>query len=127
MSSLNSSSAKATQIYHTHIIALTLRANTHDNRYYKLEDDVPQFSGKINEKFVEWVTDVRVCEAEHKDVTKPRLQPRLDRNGLRGQPKQIIKTFLDQGDLANFTAGSITETLRTRKLRRSKTASTVRR
>ena len=37
------------------------------------EDDVPQFSGKINEIFVEWVTDVRLWEAEHKDETKPRL------------------------------------------------------
>ena len=41
-----------------------------------LEDDVPQFSGKTNEEVVEWVTDVKLWEAEHKE-TKPRLRPRL--------------------------------------------------
>ena len=52
------------------------------NEHPKFEDDVPQFSGKIHEKFVEWVTDVRLWEAEHKDETKPRLEPRLNKRGL---------------------------------------------
>ena len=52
------------------------------NEHLKFEDDVPQFSGQINEKFVEWVADVRLWEAEHKDETKPRLATRLHRRGL---------------------------------------------
>ena len=68
----------------------------------KFQDDVRQFSGKINEQFVEWVTDLRHWEAEHKDETKPRVGSRLHRRGLLGDPKHIIKTLLGQGDLANF-------------------------
>ena len=77
----------------------------------KFEDDAPQFGGKITEKFVEWVTDVRLLEAEHKDETKPRFEPRLYWRGHLGQPKQIIKTLLGQRDLAKFTVDNI-ETLR---------------
>ena len=54
---------------------------------------------------------MRLWEAEHKDETKPRPGPGLHKRGLLGQPKQIIKTLLDQGDLANFTVDSIIETL----------------
>ena len=36
----------------------------------------------------------------------------LYRRGLLGQPKQIVKTSLGQGDLANFTVDNIAETLR---------------
>ena len=68
----------------------------------KCQDNVRQFSGKINEQFVEWVTDLRHWEAEHKDETKPRVGSRLHRRGLLGDPKHIIKTLLGQGDLANF-------------------------
>ena len=71
------------------------------NEQAKFEDDVPQFSGKTNEEVVEWVTDVKLWEAEHKE-TKPRLRPRLYRRGLLGLPKQIIKTLLGKGDPANF-------------------------
>ena len=49
------------------------------NGYLKFEDDVPRFSVKINEKLVEWVTDVKQWEAEHKEETKPRLGPRFCR------------------------------------------------
>ena len=82
------------------------------NEHPKFEDYVPQFSGKFNEKFVECVTDVRLWEPEHKDETKPRLGPRLNKGGLLGQPKQIIKTLLDQGDLVNFSVDNIIDTLR---------------
>ena len=68
----------------------------------KLRNDVPQFSCKINEKIVEWVTDVRLREAEPKDETNPRFGPRLYRRGLLGQPKQIIKTVHGHGHQANF-------------------------
>ena len=47
----------------------------------KFEDDVSQFSGKMNEKFVDWVIDVKVLEAEHKDETQPRPESRLYRSG----------------------------------------------
>ena len=83
-------------------------ANEHPN----FGDDVPQFSGKINDQFVEWVTDVRLWEAEHKDHTEPRLGPHLYRRGLLRQPKQIIKTSLGQGDQAHFAVDNNTETLR---------------
>ena len=63
--------------------------------------------GKINEKFVECVTDVKLWEAGHKEETTPRLGPRLNGRGLLGQPKQIIKTLLGQGDPANFTVDNI--------------------
>ena len=35
------------------------------------EDDVPRFSGKINDEFVDWDTDVQLWEAEHKDEASP--------------------------------------------------------
>ena len=82
------------------------------NEHPKFQDDVPHFSGKINEKFVEWVTDVRLWEAQHKDETKSRLGPRLCRRGLLEQPKPIINTLLGQGDLANFTVDKTIETLK---------------
>ena len=44
----------------------------------KFEDDVPQFNGNTNEKFVEWVT-VRLWEAEHKDETKYWATPLQER------------------------------------------------
>ena len=64
------------------------------NEHPKFEDDVPLFCGKISETFVEWVTDVRLWEAEDKEETRPRLGPRFYRRRLLGQPKQIIKTLL---------------------------------
>ena len=71
----------------------------------KFEDDVPQFSGKIGEKFFEWVTGVKLWEAEQKDETKPRHGPRLYKRGLLRQPKQIIKTMLGSGRLGEFHCG----------------------
>ena len=59
----------------------------------------------------EWVIDVRLWEAEHKDETKPRFGPRLFRRGFFGQPRQIIKTLLGRRDLANFTVDNLIETL----------------
>ena len=53
----------------------------------KFDDDVPQFSGNINEKLVDWVTDVRLWEAEHYE-TKPRFGPRLYRRRLLLQRQQ---------------------------------------
>ena len=42
-------------------------------------DVVPQFIGKMKEKLFEWITDVRLWEAEHNNETNPRLGPRLFR------------------------------------------------
>ena len=81
------------------------------NEHPKSEEDVPQFSRKLSEKFADWVTDVRLWEAEHKDETKPRLGPNLYKRGLFGQPNQIINAKLREGELANFTAGNIIQTL----------------
>ena len=52
----------------------------------------------------------KLWEAEHNDDAKPRLGPRLCRRGLLGQPKQIIKTLLGQGDLANFNIETLKNT-----------------
>ena len=57
-----------------------------------MANEHPKFEGERSmRKIVEWVTDVRLCEAENKDVTKPRLGPRLCTR--LGQPMQIIKTL----------------------------------
>ena len=54
---------------------------------------------------------MKLWEARHKEETTPRLGPRLGPRlkgrGLPGQPKQIIKTLLGQGDPANFTVDNI--------------------
>ena len=92
------------------------------NEHPQYQDDVPHFSGKINEQFVEWVTDVRLWEAQHKNETKSRLGPRLCRRGLLEQPKPIINTLLGQGDLANFTVDKTIETLKKPFLRRRQEA-----
>ena len=75
------------------------------NEHRQCVDDVPPFSGMVSVQFVEWVMHVRLWEA-----AKPRLGPRLYKRGLLGQPKQIIKTLLGQGDLANFTVDNNIET-----------------
>ena len=77
------------------------------------DDDVPQISGKINEMFVERVTGVKLREEKTQGRDeKPCLVPRLYRRELYGQPKQIIKTLLGQGNLANVTEENIITTLR---------------
>ena len=59
----------------TLVAELRLTANEHP----QFEDDVPQLTGKINEKFVERITDVRLWEAEHKDEATLGLGPRFCR------------------------------------------------
>ena len=54
------------------------------------EDHVPQFHGRIDEKFAEWETDVKLWQAEYKEDDRVRLGPRLYRRGLHGQPKIIV-------------------------------------
>ena len=82
-------------------------AETHAKEHPRFEDDVPQLNGKTRTKLAESVADVRLWEADTKDEMKQRLGPRLYREDSFGQPKQIIKTLLGQGDLANFTAETI--------------------
>ena len=55
------------------------------------EDHIPQFHGRIDEKFAEWEIDVKVWEAECKGDDRVRSGPRLYGRGLRGQPKIIVK------------------------------------
>ena len=52
---------------------LVAEQNLKSNEHPKFEDDIPQFSGKIDETVVEWVAGERLWEAQHKDVTKPVL------------------------------------------------------
>ena len=57
------------------------------------DDQVPQFYGRIDEKFAEWETDVRLWQIEFNVEDRDRLRPRLYRRGLHGQPKTIVKTM----------------------------------
>ena len=41
------------------------------------EDHVPQFHGRIDEKFAEWVIDVKLWEAELKEEDRDRQGPKL--------------------------------------------------
>ena len=67
------------------------------------EEHVPQFYGRIDEKFAEWETDVRLWQVEFKLEDRDRLGPRLYRRGLHGQPKIIVKTKLGTQDVSQFT------------------------
>ena len=58
------------------------------------EEHVPQFHGRIDEKFAEWEIDVELWEAEYKEDDRVRLGPRLYRRGLHGQPKIVHKMCL---------------------------------
>ena len=71
------------------------------------DEQVPQFYGRIDEKFAEWETDVRLWQVEFKVEDRDRLGPRLYRRGLHGQPKIIVKTKLGTQDVAQFTVDDI--------------------
>ena len=76
------------------------------------EDHVPQFHGRIDEKFAEWEIDVKLWEAEYKEDDRVRLGPRLYRRGLHGQPKIIVKTKLGTQDVSQFTVEKIIQCLK---------------
>ena len=75
------------------------------------DEQVPQFYGRIDEKFAEWETDVRLWQVEFKVEDRDRLGPRLYRRGLHGQPK-IIVTKLGTQDVAQFTVDNIIQCLK---------------
>ena len=58
------------------------------------DEQVPQFYGRLDEKYAEWETDVRLWQGEFKVEDRDRLGPRLYRRGLHGQPKTTVKTKL---------------------------------
>ena len=66
-----------------------------------------QFYGRIDEKIAEWETDERLWQVEFKLEDRDRLGPRLNRRGLHGQPKIIVKTKLGTQDVSQFTADII--------------------
>ena len=76
------------------------------------DEQVPQFYGRIDEKFAEWETDVRLWQVEFKVEDRDRLGPRLYRRGLHGQPKIIVKTKLGTQDVAQFTVDNIIKCLK---------------
>ena len=76
------------------------------------DEHVPQFYGRIDEKFAEWETDVRLWQAEFKLEDRDRLGPRLHRRGLHRQPKIIVKTKLRTQDVAQFTVDNIIQCLK---------------
>ena len=75
------------------------------------EEHVPQFHGRIDEKFGEWEIDVKLWEAEYTENGRVRLGPRLYRRGLHGQPKIIVKNLGTQ-DVSLFTVGKIIQCLK---------------
>ena len=76
------------------------------------DEHVPQFYGRIDEKFAEWETDVRLWQVEIKLEDRDRLGPRLYRRGLHGQPKTIVNTKLGTQDVAQFTVDNIIQCLK---------------
>ena len=76
------------------------------------DEQVPQFYGRIDEKFAEWKTDVRLWQVEFKVEDRDRLGPRLYRRGLHGQPKITVKTKLGTQDVAQFTVDNIIKCLK---------------
>ena len=71
------------------------------------EEHVPQFHGRIDEKFAEWETDVKLWQAEYKEEDRDRFGSRLYRRGLHGQQKIIVKTKLGTQDVSKFTVDNI--------------------
>ena len=76
------------------------------------DEEVPQFCGRLDEKFAEWETDVRLWQVEFKVEDRDRLGPRLYRRGLHGQPKTIVKTKPGTQDVAQFTMDNIIQCLK---------------
>ena len=76
------------------------------------DEQMPQFYGRIDEKFAEWETDVRLWQVEFKVEDRDRLGPRLYRRGLHGQPKIIVKSKLGTQDVAQFTVDNIIKCLK---------------
>ena len=76
------------------------------------KEHVPQFHGRIDEKFAEWEIDVKLWKAEYKEDDRDRLGPKLYRRGLHGQPKIIVKTKLGTQDVSQFTVDNIIQCLK---------------
>ena len=68
---------------------------------------MPQFHGRIDEKFAEWEIDVKLWQVEYKEDDRVRLGPRLYRRGMHGQPKIIVKKKLGTQDVSQFTVDNI--------------------
>ena len=65
----------------------------------------------VSKKIAEWETDVRLWQVEFKVEDRDRLEPRLYRRGLHGQPKTIVKTMFGTQDVAQFTVDNIIQCL----------------
>ena len=78
----------------------------------RVDEQVPQFYGRIDEKFAEWKTGVRLWQIEFKLEDRDRLGPRLYRRCLHGQPKTIVITKLGTQDVAQFTVDNIIQCLK---------------
>ena len=76
------------------------------------DEQVPQFCGRLDEKFAECEPDVRIWQVEFKVEDRDRLGPRLYRRGLHGQPKTIVETKLGTQDVARFTVDNIIQCLK---------------
>ena len=76
------------------------------------EEHVPQFHGRIDEKFAELEADVKLWQVEYKEEDRDRLGPRLFRRGLHGQPKIIVKRKLGTQDVSKFAVDNIIQCLK---------------
>ena len=70
------------------------------------EEHVPQFYGRIDEKFAGWETDVGLWQVEFKLEDRDRLGPRMYLRGLHGQPK------IGTQDVSQFTVDNIIQCLK---------------
>ena len=76
------------------------------------EEHVPQFYGRIDEKFTEWETDVKLWQVKYKEDDRVRLGSSMYRRGLHGQPKILVKTKLGTQDVSQNTVDNIIQCLR---------------
>ena len=75
-------------VFYSFTLVAELKSSAMSGATDRREDEhVPQFYGRIDEKFAEW-------QVEFKLEDRDRLGPRLYRRGLHGQPKIIVRTKL---------------------------------
>ena len=67
---------------------------------------------RIDEKFAERETAATLWQVEFKLEDRDRLEPRLHRRGLHGQPRIIVKTKLGTQDVSRFTVDNIIQCLK---------------
>ena len=72
------------------------------------DEQVPQFYGRIDEKFAEWGTDVRLWQVEFKVEDRDRLWTKaVSERFARTAENHCGKTKLGTQDVAQFTVDNV--------------------